>query len=186
MAERDSLLRVFLRQFNLRQLLCLVAEEYLAWIVRHLPGYTGFTLRYLFYKLLFKRLDGFAYFYPGTRLQHVYGIEAGKNLHVNGNVYLYGRGELVLGDHVLIGPNAVIVSSQHAYDQRDTPIVYQGHRGERTVIGSHVWIGANVCIMPGVTVGEGTIIAAGAVVTKDTEPYSVVAGVPAHKVGERP
>lgn len=186
MSHTPSLLRTFLRQFNLRQLLCLVAEEYLAWIVRYLPGYEGFALRYGFYRLLFKRLDGFAYFYPGTRMQHVYGIEAGRNLHVNANVNLYGRGGLVIGDHVLIGPNAVIVSSQHQFARRDLPIVYQGHAGERTVIGSHVWIGANACVMPGVTIADGTIVAAGAVVTKDTEPYTIVGGVPAEKIGERP
>ncbi len=186
MAERGSLLRVFLRQFSLSQIVCLVAEEYVAWIVRYLPGYEGFALRHLFYKLLFKRLGGFAYFYPGTRLQHVYGIEAGKNLHVNTNAYLYGRGGLVLGDDVLIGPNAVIVSSQHTYEQRDVPVVYQGHHRERTVIGNRVWIGANACVMPGVTVADGTIVAAGAVVTKDTEPYTIVGGVPAEKIGDRP
>lgn len=186
MAETPSLLRVFLRQFKARQIACLVAEEYLAWIVRYLPGYEGFTLRYLFYKLLFKKLGGFAYFYPGTRMQHVYGIEAGRNLHVNTNVHLYGRGGLVIGDHVLIGPNAVIVSSQHDFARRDVPIVYQGHKKERTVIGNHAWIGANAVVLPGVHVADGTIVGAGSVVTKSTEPYTIVAGVPAEKVGDRP
>lgn len=186
MTETPSLLRTFLQQFNLRQIACLVAEEYLAWVVRYLPGYEGFTLRYLFYKLLFRRLGGFAYFYPGTRLQHVYGIDAGANLHVNTNAWLYGRGGLVIGDNVLIGPNAVVTSSQHRYARRDIPIVYQGHKCERTVLGSYVWIGANATVLPGVTVAEGTIVAAGSVVTKDTEPYTIVAGVPAQKVGDRP
>ena len=53
-------------------------------------------------------------------------------------------------------------------------------------IGDRAWIGSNVVVLPGITIGEGAVCCAGCVVTKDVEPYAVVAGIPAKKVGERP
>ena len=53
-------------------------------------------------------------------------------------------------------------------------------------IGSDVWLGANAVVLPGVTIADGTVVSAGAVVTKDTEPYSIVGGIPATKIGMRP
>ncbi len=175
----------FFKSFSLKQLIVLVLEEYVAWMVRYIPGFEGFVLRYLFYKMLCKKMERFPFIFPGAYLQHCYGIEVGRNLNVNRGVHIYGRGGVKLGDYVLIGPNVIIASSQHRYDIAGTPILFQGHEKEPVVIGSDVWIGANAVILPGVTVGDGTIIGAGAVVTNDTEPYSIVGGVPARKIGER-
>ncbi len=97
-----------------------------------------------------------------------------------------GRGGLQIGDGVLIGPNAVIDTTHHRYDMVDRPICEQGQRLEPTVIGDDVWIGANAVILPGIEVATGTIVSAGAVVNKSTEPYSIVGGVPARPIGERP
>ncbi|MBI4832833.1 MAG: acyltransferase, partial [Candidatus Lindowbacteria bacterium] len=108
-----------------------------------------------------------------------------KNLNVNRGVHIYGRGGVKFGDYVLIGPNVVIASSQHRYNIKGTPILFQGHEKKPVVIGNDVWIGANAVILPGVSIADGTIIGAGAVVTGDTEPYSIFGGVPARKIGER-
>jgi len=162
------------------------AEEYLGTFLRSLPGVEGFVLRYLLYRCLFRRLGGFCYVYPGARLSHTYGISAGRNLMINAGAFVYGRGGLTFGDHVMIGPNAVIVSSQHRFDDPSVPMVYLGHAAAPVTIGSDVWIGANAVILPGVTVADGTVVSAGAVVTRDTEPYSIVGGVPAARIGMRP
>jgi acetyltransferase-like isoleucine patch superfamily enzyme len=98
---------------------------------------------------------------------------------------MYGRGGIKVGDYVLIGPNVVIASSQHRYNIEKIPIMFQGHEKKAVVIGNDVWIGANAVVLPGVTIADGTIVGAGAVVTSDTEPYSIVCGVPARKIGER-
>jgi acetyltransferase-like isoleucine patch superfamily enzyme len=79
----------------------------------------------------------------------------------------------------------IIFSSQHRYNIEGVPILFQGHEKKRVSIGKDVWIGANAVILPGVTIGDGAIIGAGAVVTGDVEPYSIVGGVPARKIGER-
>ena len=181
-----SLLRGFLRTFSPRKLAVIWAEEWIGALLRPIPSFTGFVLRYGLYKLLFARLGGFCFIYGGARLFHTYGIRAGRNLHINSGAYLYGRGGLTIGNHVLIGQNAIVLSSTHHWSDPTRPIVFQGHRAEPVTIGDDVWIGANAVVLPGVTVATGTVIGAGAVVTHDTAPYAIVAGVPARQIGERP
>ena len=178
--------RRFVRSVSARQLLTIWVEEWVGGLVRSIPGLAGFGLRYLLYRVLFTRLDGFCFIYPGVRLMRTCGIRAGRNLHINGGAFIDARGGLTFGAHVLIGPNAVIVSSRHHWTDPSVPIVLQGHLTAPVTIGDDVWIGGNAVILPGVTVATGTVVAAGAVVTNDTPPYSIVAGVPARPTGERP
>ena len=84
------------------------------------------------------------------------------------------------GSNVSIGPEATILTLGH--DPRSTAFE---DRGGDVVIGDRVWIGYRAIILPGVTIGEGAVVGAGAVVTKNVEPYAIVAGNPARKVGER-
>lgn len=181
-----QLIRNFVRSVPPARLVKVFAEEYFGTFLRSLPGIEGFVLRYGLYRLLFERLDGFCYVYPGARLSHTYGIRAGRNLMINAGAFVYGRGGIGFGDHVMIGPNAVIVSSQHRFDDPTIEMVFQGHKTDFVDIGSDVWIGANAVILPGVKVADGTVVSAGAVVTRDTEPYSIVGGIPAAKIAMRP
>lgn len=90
------------------------------------------------------------------------------------------NGECKIGTHVMMGTDVVIITRNHAFDHTDIPMMEQGFENERPVeIGNDVWIGDRVIILPGVTVGDGSILAAGAVVTHDVPAYAVVAGVPA-------
>lgn len=89
-------------------------------------------------------------------------------------------GEVHIGDNVLMGPECVILSRNHAFIDKNQLIRNQGYSEDDPVyIGNDVWIGHRVIILPGVHIAEGTVIGAGAVVTKNTEPYSVIGGVPA-------
>lgn len=90
------------------------------------------------------------------------------------------RARLAIGDRVSIGPRVTILPMEHANASKVRSAM--GTRAEGIIIGNDVWIGAGVIILSGVTVGECSIIGAGAVVTKDVEPYTVVAGVPAKKI----
>ncbi len=111
----------------------------------------------------------------------------GDNVSVNYNVMLNAsdQGKIHIGRGVLIASNVVLRSSNHIFDSVDVPIRAQGHRPGLITIGDDVWIGSNAVVLPNVTVGNGAIIAAGAVVTKDVEPFAVVAGVPAVKIRSR-
>ena len=79
----------------------------------------------------------------------------------------------------------MIISSNHKFEDPAKPIIDQGHTHGFVTVGKDVWIGANVVVLPKVTIADGTVVGAGAVVTRSTEPYTIVAGSPAKKIGDR-
>ncbi len=109
-------------------------------------------------------------------------IKIGNNVGIGANTGIYAvAGNTVnLGDHILLGPYTYIGGHSYHFDRLDIPISAQGinPRGG-TTIEEGAWIGARATLMDGVTVGQGAIVAAGAVVTRDVPPYAIVAGVPA-------
>ncbi len=95
-------------------------------------------------------------------------------------------GPVSIGKNVMMGPEVVIYTSGHRYDRTDIPMMKQGGtEPEPVTIGNDVWIGRRAMIMPGVTIGDGCVIGAGAVVTKDIPPYCVAGGVPAKIIKKR-
>jgi galactoside O-acetyltransferase len=113
-------------------------------------------------------------------------LTIGSRVSINRNVWIDASGgEVVIGDDVLIGPNVVLRASDHVFDAPSLPISQQGHRGGSIVIGDDVWIAANAVVTAGVTIGAHAVVAAGAVVTRNVEPWSVVGGVPARPIRER-
>ena len=95
-------------------------------------------------------------------------------------------GECEIGDYVMMGTDVVIITRNHSFERTDIPMMHQGIEKEQPVIiGNDVWIGDRVMILPGVHIGDGSIIAAGAVVTHDVPEYSIVAGVPAKVIKTR-
>ncbi len=120
---------------------------------------------------------------------YLYGNEGeiiiGNNISLNTNVHIGSSGgKIYIGNNVLIGPNVVLRAADHGIS-RKTLINKQPHIGGIITIEDDVWIGANAVILKNVRLGKGSVVAAGAVVTKDTEPYTVVGGVPAKKISER-
>jgi maltose O-acetyltransferase len=160
-------------------LLHLVAEEYLGFLFRHLPGMEGILLRRLVYGKLFRRLGSSSLIYPGVYLTHTYGIVAGDHLSVNTGALLDGRGGISLGRGVMIGPNTVIVSSTHQFHRTDVPMTSLDHVMQPVTIGDDVWVGAQAFIRGGVTVGSSAVVAAGAVVLGDVPGRAVAGGNPA-------
>lgn len=112
-------------------------------------------------------------------------VQIGDNCSVNTNVQIGGAfGRIVIGNNVIIAPNVVIRAADHGI-RRSAPMRYQPHRGGQILIEDDVWVGSNAVVTTDVTLARGTVVGAGAVVTRSTEPYSIVAGVPARKIGER-
>ena len=99
----------------------------------------------------------------------------GKRVFINAGCQFQDQGGITIGDDVLVGPQTIIATLNHDPD----PDKRGGMFAKPVVIGNKVWLGARVTICPGVRIGEGAIVAAGAVVTKDVPPRTVVAGVPA-------
>lgn len=91
-----------------------------------------------------------------------------------------------IGAYTMLGPGVMIIGNDHIFDAPGIPIIFSGRpEFKRTSIGRDVWIGARAIIMCGVRIGDGAIVASGAVVTRDVEPFEVVAGVPARRVRMR-
>ena len=135
-------------------------------------------LRALFSRLIGQPVDeSFGLFPP-------FYTDCGKNIHIGKNVFInmgckfQDQGGIFIGDGALIGHNVVLATLNHAISPGDraTMIPASIH------IGRHVWIGANATVLPGVTIGEGAIVAAGAVVTKDVPKNTMVGGVPARVI----
>lgn len=96
------------------------------------------------------------------------------------------QGPLNIGNNVMMGPDVIIYTGNHRFDRLDVPMIQQGNTEPRAVvIEDDVWIAARAIILPGITVGKGAVVAAGAVVTKDVAPYTVVGGVPARLIKSR-
>jgi len=90
------------------------------------------------------------------------------------------NGKVMIGNNVMMGPDVCIYAKNHAFDRTDIPMNLQGFTPEKpVVIEDDVWIGAKAIILPGVHIGTGVVIGAGAVVTKDVPDYAVVGGNPA-------
>ena len=106
-------------------------------------------------------------------------LKIGNNVGINHYCFIGVRGDIEIGNNVIFGPRVNIFSENHNYEDLTIPIKNQGVTKDKTSIGNDVWIGANVSIMSGVKIGNGCIIAAGSVVTKDISDLSIVGGVPA-------
>ena len=110
-------------------------------------------------------------------------IKIGGHCHINENVFIQGAD---IGNYVMIAPNVVILNSLHAYESTDIPMIMQkGEENLNPIIEDDVWIGRNAVIMPNIKLGKGSVVGAGSIVTKDVEPYCVVAGVPAKLIKKR-
>ena len=110
--------------------------------------------------------------------------EIGNNSGIGVNAHFYGK--VVIGDNVMMAPDCIIYVRNHESSRLDIPMCEQGSTEERpVVIGNDVWIGGRVIILPGVKIGDGAIIGAGSVVTKDVSEYDVVAGNPARVIKDR-
>lgn len=114
-------------------------------------------------------------------------IEIGNRVAFNANVYLNAciGGKIVLGDNVIIAPNVVMRTSDHITKDKDKPIREQGHVKGEIIISDDVWIGSYATIIGGVHIGKGAVVGAGAVVTHDVMPYTIVGGVPARFIKKR-
>ncbi len=133
------------------------------------------AVRALFARLIGKPVDDTFTLFPPFYTDCGKNITVGKNVFINTGCRFQDQGGIFLADGVLIGHNVVLATLNHDFapDKRSTM-----HPAPIT-INKNVWLGANVTVVPGVTIGENAVVAAGAVVTKDVPPQTVVGGVPA-------
>jgi len=114
-------------------------------------------------------------------------ISIGNHVFINRNVEIDANcGTVDIGNNVLIGSFTSLHTANHKFEKTDIPIIKQGlETNTRIVVEDDVWIGGRVYLLPNITIGTGSVVAAGAVVTKDVPPYTIVGGVPAKVIGKR-
>ncbi len=138
------------------------------------------SVRNFFYRIAGMKIGKDSYIHMWARFYNPAGIEIGEGTVIGDHVFLDGRAHLKIGNHVDIASQVLIYNSEHdVHSEGFGPI-------EETVeIGDYVFIGPRAIILPGVKIGRGAIVAAGAVVTQDVKDFEIVGGVPAKTVGER-
>ncbi len=158
-------------------------------IIKNLPHsrflffFNKIRVWYLSKVLKIMEYDKSSYFENNIYIGSARKLRIGKTVQINENVVLQN---VTIGNYVMIAPNVAIMSLSHNFSNTSIPMVLQGNSKEKeVVIEDDVWLGRNVIILPGVTIGKGSIVAAGAVVSKDVRPYSIVGGVPARLIKMR-
>ena len=146
-------------------------------ITGHIPSH---NFRRLIYRLGGVKIGKGSTFHMGARFYNPHNIKIGKDTIVGEKAVLDGRDLLIIGDHVDIASEVMIYNSKHDVNDPSFKAV-----NAPVEIGDYVFIGPRAIILPGVKIGRGAVIAAGAVVTKDIAEFMIVGGVPAKEISER-
>ena len=116
----------------------------------------------------------------GVEFRSPWKVKIGDHSIIGHNAVLDARERIVIGENINIGSQVMVWTLQHDYNDPDFRT-----KGGKVVIEDFAWISTRALILPNVTIGRGAVVAAGAVVTTDVPPYTVVGGIPARKIGER-
>jgi acetyltransferase-like isoleucine patch superfamily enzyme len=155
-------------------------EDFDLFLIRIAGFIPIYSFRRLIYKLDSVKIGKGAHIHMGTQFFNPSGVSIGNGTIIGQNAFLDGRDKLTIGDHVDIASDVMIYNSEHDISAEDFAPV-----SAPVTISDYVFIGPRAIILPGVKIGKGAVVAAGAVVTKDVPDFAIVGGVPAKVIGER-
>jgi len=167
---------------NLLRKICRAVCSIVILAIKYIPFTPAMKLRNLCYRYVLKEM-GNSNITDGVTIVHPGKVSIGDRVSIHPHTYL--RGEITIGNYVAIAAKCSFVAESHNFADVTTPIKLQGIEDQPISIGNDVWIGAHSIILGNVTIGDGAIIGAGSVVTKNIAPYSVVMGSPARVVRNR-
>lgn len=167
------------------EIVCVI--EYISYLVFLLPRMRAFNyIKSVYLRLFFRaNIGSRVVFYPGIWIFTGRELVLGSDVDLATGVLLTTDGGLQIGDRVLVGYGTKILTSNHRVPPLPEIVFSSGHEKKAVVIEKDVWIGANCIILPGVTIGQGSVIAAGSVVTKSVPSNTVFGGVPARFMRKR-
>ena len=163
----------------------LVLADYIASFTRYQLRLLGGLPSHRVRKLILSHIYGMqieknVVIYGGFEIRSPWNITIGEGTIIGDESKLDGRNEIIIGKHVNFSTGVWVWTEQHDFQ---SPCF--ACKGGKVEIGDRAWVSARAIILPGRKIAEGTVVAAGAVLTKDTVPYGVYGGVPAKKIGER-
>lgn len=160
----------------------------LAGYIRYMDIQVGLIPSHIIRDFIYKRVFGVrmeknVIIYYGAEIRSHGKLRIGKGSIIGDKAVLDARNGITIGENVNVSSEVQIWTEQH--DHRDPFFACNSDETFRVEIGNRAWIGPRTILLHGITIGEGAVIAAGAVVTKDVPPYGIVAGIPAKIIGER-
>lgn len=173
---------IYLARYSfLRKPIFLIRDFFELYISNYIVSYIPiWGLRRCYYKLMRMKIGKHSQINMSLYSFCPWKINIGSNTHINHGCFLDGRGGIRIGNNVSISHNVSILTGSHDIQSAD----FQS-RFRPVELGDYVWIGVNATILSGTHIGQGSVIAAGAVVTKDVPPYSIVGGIPAQIIAKR-
>lgn len=148
-------------------------------------GKKGLLIRYIFLKSFAKSCGDNVSIHEDVFIKNPDLLVVGSNVSIHPLCYIECAGEVVIGNDVSIAHGVSILSTSHNFDRLDVPIKDQGIKYKKTILCDNVWVGCKATILCGNTINYGSIVGAGAVVTRDVLQGSIVAGVPAKEIDRR-
>lgn len=154
--------------------------DVISFLIFHLPRHKIFNYpKRWFVKILGGEIGKNVTLYPGIKINPARNIKIGEKVNLAWGVLITTGGGVEIGERTMIGFRTMIISSNHIIPPKSQTIFGSGHEEQKITIKNDVWIGANCMILPGVTIGEGAVVGAGSIVTKDIPPYAICVGSPA-------
>jgi len=160
-----------------------VVVEVLYSLASHMNGRTGAGLRWAFARRLAAQVGNNVFIGPRVEIRGWQEIRLGNNVSIHNACFVDGRGGLSIGNDVSIAHQCSLVTFEHGWSDDSAPIRDNPVRYQPVVIADDVWIACGSRVLSGVHIGGRSIVAAGAVVTKDVPEFAIVAGVPARLIG---
>ena len=160
-------------------------ESFMVALVGWIPTVLGMSIRNGVYRLLGMKIKGFCWIQPGVTIVNLSRFRVGKNFGCNSGTYINAIGGIRMGNDVLVGSNVTISSGKHDIEGRQTSVFSRPTVPLPITFGNDVWLGAGASVLPGIHIADGTVVGTNAVVTKSTEPFSVMVGIPAKAIRYR-